>query len=151
MACHPAIVTETVAIWRKCTAEFSSVIGTPLSPVIPETFPHVEGKHADDGPEFRDSSHRNRGDSWVLLWKLELNSLPPWLIHLSCCHFSCFSPSITDGGSSCQNKLGQAAQPENTNCLDVFVCVSLDNTLFFIPVDSLPPGETQWGPGVAGE
>ena len=146
VACYPAVVTETVAIWRRCMTKFSSMIGTPLSPVILETFLHVEGKHVEAGPESQDTSHSNHGDSWVLLWKLELNCLPPWLIHLSYCHFSCFSPSITDGGSSCQNKLGQAAQPENTNCLDVFVCVSLDNTLFFILVES-----SQWGPGVTGE
>lgn len=42
MACHAAIITETVAIWIKPMNE-SSVM-TP-SPVILETSLHVEGKH----------------------------------------------------------------------------------------------------------
>lgn len=65
---------------------------------------------------------------------------PPWLIHLFYCHF-CLH---TDGGGSCQNKLGQASQPENTNCLDVFAC--LFAYLSFYSCRLFP-----WGLGVTGE
>ena len=122
VACHTAIVMETVAIWSKSMTELNMTRTTP-NPVILETSLHVEGRHVKARPESRDPLHRHHWDSCLLLWKLEPNSLPPWLMHLLYGHFSSLSPSITDGGGSCQNKLGQASQTGNTNCLDVFACL----------------------------
>ena len=123
MACHTAIVTETVAIWSKSMTELNTTRTTP-NPVILETLlapcqgQACKGQTKIQGPTA--STSLGQLPSPLEAGTKQPPSLADPFVPLP---FVFPFPSITDGGGSCQNKLGQASQPENTNCLNVFACL----------------------------